>query len=78
VSTRVTFWLCDVPPLVPVMVMVNVPVGPFLSVVIVNTDVPAPLVTGFGLNEAEDLFGSPLTLRLTLPEKPLVELTLMV
>jgi hypothetical protein len=72
----VTFWLCDKPPTVPVMVRGNVPEGPFLCVLIVNVDDPLPpgvSVTGLGLNEPVVLFGRPLTLKVTLPPKPLIE-----
>jgi hypothetical protein len=60
----------------PVMVRVNVPVGPFLCVLMVNTEDALPpdvSVTGFGLNEPVVLPGRPLTLKLTLPPKPPIE-----
>ena len=62
-------WLNE--PLVPLMVSVLVPVGVLPLVVIVRVEVhDGPLADlGVKLPVARD--GSPVTLRLTLPEKPL-------
>ncbi len=61
------------PPLVPVMVKVDVPRAEFLFVLTVKIELDVPLaltVTGFELKLALVNLGSPLTLRLTLPLKP--------
>jgi len=57
------------PPLVPVMVNVNVPVCALRFAFTVNVDVPDP-VTEVGLKLPLVLGGSPLRLRVTVPENP--------
>jgi len=57
-------------PLVPVTVNVNVPVEAFRLVLTVNVELDVGLA-GFGLKEALDLFGRPLTLSVTELLKPL-------
>ena len=56
-------------PLLPVIVRVNVPLGPPLIVFTVSTEDPEPFTT-VGLKEAAARFGRPLTLKFTVPEKP--------
>src|SRR5215470_10846431 len=60
VTTRVTFAVCVVLPLVPVMVSGKLPVGVVLLVVTVNVE--SPDVSGLGLKEPVAPAGSPLTL----------------
>ena len=62
------------PPLVPLMVKVNVPEGVCLVVEIVTTVVPLP-VTEVGLNVAVVLAGKPLTLKVTTPLNPFCGVT---
>jgi hypothetical protein len=69
VSETVVVWVLDGP--VPVTVMVLVPAGVDDEVVIVSVEL-APLLTGFGLNDAEAPEGRPDALRLTLTAEPLV------
>jgi hypothetical protein len=57
-------------PLVPVIVKINVPVWVLDAVCTVSVLLPEP-VTALGLKLAEVWFGKPLTLRLTVPVKPL-------
>ena len=66
--TSCTVVECDTPPLVPVIVRVDVPGLDFLHVVTVNVEVD---VVGFGLNDAVPLVGRPATLSDTLPLNPL-------
>ena len=58
-------------PLVPLMVSVLVPVGVLPLVVIVRVEVHDGPLADLGLKLAVERDGSPVTLRLTLPEKPL-------
>ena len=58
-------------PLVPVMVIVDVPVGVVLAVVIVKVEEPEP-VTDAGLKLAVAPVGSPLAEKLTVPAKALM------
>jgi len=60
------------PPLVPVTVRVRVPRVVFEVVETVSVD-PAAV----GVNEADERFGSPLTLNATEPVKPLVRFTVI-
>jgi hypothetical protein len=64
-------------PLVPVMVKVELPIGVLLVVVIVSVEL-LPTVTEVGLNVPVVLAGSPLTLKLMEPVKPLVALVFTV
>ena len=73
---RVTLRLCAIPPLVAVMVSVTVPWGLLLLLAMVSVDAPVPpaaRVTGLGLNDAVVLPGRPVTLSVTLPWKPFVD-----
>ncbi len=63
---------------VPLIVIVYVPAGVVLCLVTVNVEVPDPPVIGFGLNEPLAPLGSPLTLRVRVSVKPLMELTVTV
>jgi hypothetical protein len=77
----VTVCLCVIAPAVAVIVRVNGPVGPFPWVLTVSVEEPVPpavRAAGLGLNDGEVLFGRPVTLRLTFPLKPLVELRVIV
>ena len=76
IKVTVVVWVSE--PLVPVMVSVYVPVGVVELVVTLMVLLPEPPVMGFGLNEALAPEGSPPTLRLTLPVKPPVGLTVAV
>jgi len=58
-------------PLVPLMVSVLVPVGVLPVVEIVRVDVHDGPVADLGLKLADEWDGSPVTLMLTLPAKPL-------
>ena len=60
---------CEVAPLDPVIVTVNVPCGAWGFGEIFRVDVPEP-TTDDGLKLAFIFFGSPDTLRVTVPEKP--------
>ena len=53
------------------MVSVRVPVGVLPLVEIVRVEVHDGLLAGWGLKLAVERDGSPVTLKLTLPEKPL-------
>lgn len=61
----------------PVIFSVNVPRGVLERVVIVSLEVPEP-VTDVGLNVAVVREGKPLTLKLTVPLKPLSAVTVTV
>jgi hypothetical protein len=74
VRFTVVVWLT--PPLVPVMVNVELPATAPV-VVIVSVELPAP-VTDVGLNNPVTPVGSPLTLRLTAPLNPSTAPTLTV
>jgi hypothetical protein len=63
------------PSLVPVMVSVNVPLGPDLDVPTLSVEV---LVVEDGLKVTVEPDGWPLRLRLTEPEKPLIAVTVTV
>ena len=65
------------PPLVPLMLKVNVPEGVCLVVEIVVTVVPLP-VTEVGLNVAVVPAGKPLTLKVTTPLNPFCGVTVAV
>ena len=67
-------WLT--PPLVPVMVNVNAPVGALRFALMVSVDEPD--VSDAGLKLALVRRGSPATVRLTAPEKPEPGVTVMV
>ena len=60
--------LWTVPPLVPVIVTANVPLGVFRLVVTVSTE---EVVAGLALNDPLDRVGRLLTLSVTDPVKPL-------
>jgi hypothetical protein len=63
----VVLWVSD--PLAPAMVSVEVPAGVPAAVVTVSVALPAPTILD-GLKEADELAGSPVALRLTVPLKP--------
>ena len=65
------------PPLVPLMLKVNVPAGVCLVVEIVTTVVPLPVIE-VGLNVAVVLAGKPLTLKVTTPLNPFCGVTVAV
>ncbi len=65
-------------PLVPVIVSVLVPVGVFRLVETVRVEVPEPPGIGLGPKLLLVWDGKPETLRLTLPVKPLLGLTVTV
>lgn|SRR5215472_1962336 len=65
------------PPLVPLMLKVNVPEGVDLVVEIVTTVVPLP-VSEVGLNVAVVSAGKPLTLKVTTPLNPFCGVTVAV
>jgi hypothetical protein len=67
--------LCVKPPLVAVMVRVDVPVGALWLALTVNVDEPDPVIEP-GLKLALVRRGNPLTLRLTAPVNPLPAVTL--
>jgi hypothetical protein len=69
VTTSVTVVVWTVEPLVPVMVIVNEPVGVVLSVVTVMVEEPE-VVTDGGLKLAVAPEGNPLALKVTVPVKP--------
>ena len=64
-------------PLVPVMVRFELPTGVLAVVVMARVEL-APAATEEGLNEAVEPVGSPLTLKLTEPLKPLMVLVFTV
>ena len=68
-TTRVTVVVWTVLPLVPVMVMVEVPVGVVLAVVTVIVEEPE-VVTDVGLKLAVAPVGKPLALKVTVPLNP--------
>ena len=63
--------LCVSAPLVPVIVIVNCPVGVEPVVLTVRTEVPFPVTEG-GLNEPVALAGNPVTDKATVPANALV------
>ena len=65
----------DVPPPVPVMVSVRVPV--FVREPVATVSVVLLPVVELGLNEADDLFGSPLTENETGEAKPFDRFTVI-
>jgi hypothetical protein len=69
-TTNVTVVECNSVPLVPVIVRVYVPIGIVVAVETVSVELPEP-VTDVGLKIPVAPVGSPLTLRLTMPVKPL-------
>ena len=74
-----TLWVF--PPPEPVTVRVDVPVATDAETVMVNVDVAEPpevKVTEVGLNEAVTPVGAPETERLTVPAKPLRDVTVIV
>ena len=77
-TVSVTVVECVRPPLVPVIVSVNAPVGVALDVETVSADDPDPPLIDVGLNEPLAPLGSPLTLRFTAPVNPLIGLTVAV
>jgi hypothetical protein len=74
VSSTVALLAMD--PLVPLMVSVKVPLFVLLLVVMVSVELFELLEVGFGLKEAVDRGGSPLTLRFTEPMNPFAGSTL--
>ena len=68
-TTRVTVVEWTVAPLVPVMVIVDVPTGVVLAVVTVKVEEP-DVVTDAGLNVAVAPVGNPLAVKVTVPAKP--------
>jgi hypothetical protein len=76
-TTSDTEAVCERVPLVPVIVMENVPVGVVLLVVTVIVEEP-DVVTDVGLKLALAPAGNPLALRLTVPVKPLDGVTVAV
>ena len=69
-TTSVAVALCVRLPLVPVIVIVYVPVGVLEAVVTLSAEDPEP-VTEVGLNVPVAPVGSPVTLNVTAPLKPL-------
>jgi len=69
--------LCVTPPLVPLILKLEVPVDVDALVFKVIVDVPWP-VTELGLKLALELSGNPRTLKATGPLKPLIEATVTV
>ena len=61
--------MCVIDPLVPVIVIVEVPAGVLLPAVIVRVE-GVPALIEVGLNKAEAPVGKPLTLKPTTPLKP--------
>ena len=81
VMVSVTVVECDIDPLVPVTVTVNVPSGAFLPAVKVSVDVPVPpeeSVTVTGLKVAVVLFGRPVAESVTAPLNPFSDVSVMV
>ena len=76
-TTSVTDVMRVSAPLVPVIVMVELPTGVLAAVVMVRVELPAP-VNEAGLKEAVALAGKPLAERLTEPSNPFSALTLTV
>jgi len=72
----VVLWFAP-PPLVPLILNVEVPVGVDALVLTVNVDVPWP-VTEPGLKLALEPDGKPRTLNVTVPLKPLIGATVTV
>ena len=66
-SDTVVVWLRE--PLVPVIVIVELPAGVPAAVVTFSVALPAPVIDA-GANEAAALAGSPLAPRVTVPENP--------
>ena len=66
-SVRFTLWLRL--PLVPVTTSGYVPGCAGLFTLIVNVELPDPVIEA-GLNDELVLFGTPFTLSVTVPEKP--------
>jgi CBS-domain-containing membrane protein len=69
-TTRVTVAECDSVPSAPVIVRGYVPVGVVVAVEIVSVELPE-VETDAGLKLAVAPLGKPLTLRFTVPVKPL-------
>lgn len=69
-TCKLTVSLCVSMPLVPVIVIVEVPAGVLALVVIVNVELPE-VVTDAGANEAVAPVGKPVAARFTAPVKPL-------
>ena len=67
----------DFPPPVPVIVSVRVPSLVLELVETVSVELVPVVEVGFGLNDADDLFGSPLTEKLTCGPKPFSRVTVM-
>ena len=74
---RLTVLECVRLPLTPVIVSVNEPLEAVLVVEMLSVDEPEPLIEP-GLNVALAPEGNPLTLKLTVPVKPLAALTFAV
>ncbi len=68
ISVTVVEWTVE--PLVPVIVIVDVPTGVVLAVVTVMVEEPEPVTDG-GLKEAVAPVGNPLAVKVTVPVKPL-------
>lgn len=77
VTTSVAVVECTIVPLVPVMVSVELPAGVEVSVVTDRVDDPEP-ATEVGLNVPVAPLGKPETLKLTVPVKPDVAVTVVV
>jgi hypothetical protein len=77
VTFRLTVVDFEDPPLVPIMLNVNVPAGVFLVVEIVTTVFPLPVIE-VGLNLAVAFAGKPLALKVTTPLNPFIGLTVAV
>jgi hypothetical protein len=75
VTVRLSVVVCERLPDTPVMVIVTVPVAAVALAVSVSVLL---VVVGFGLNPAVTPLGKPEALKVTLPVKPLVGLTVMV
>src|SRR5579859_2339834 len=75
VSVAMALWLRL--PLIPVIVSVEFPTGVPEVVCTVSVEEPAPAI-GFGLKVAVAPTGNPLTVRLTLPLKPLTAVVVTV
>ena len=71
---RLTVVDAENPPLVPIMVNLNVPVGVCLVVETVKTEFPLPVID-FGLKVPVVFAGKPLTLKVTTPLNPFCGVT---
>ena len=70
VTTSVTVVVCVIVPSEPVTVSVYDPAGVVVAVFTVSVELPEPLATDVGLNDAEAPVGKPETLNETVPVYP--------